>query len=502
MRDLINLLESIVLDEGRGLAARTPGDQFSNGTDTITFQGAGIYPEKGGKYGSPEERDQAIAKFEQAISPHKVQWMNNPNPSMLAFGVVIFTEADETPLYYGKYFKDVKPNLEANQFGNEVPGGYRLAGKTAKKENAGMKPSDVLTNYTGLTPEDVVTQISQKFGADSYQAKAATTVLKTKGPRFPILVEQGDMDPAAFRDYFCEMLQPIAMINGTFTGSGQACADTFFGPGGFTGATITFNEGVSGALSDSLLVKGGKTIKISTKAGKGAMASSANLMTCLKEVSQVKGGDQLLSKYQKAVKILEIIDKGNYVQGPLQLGVMYGILSQADADELVKFKNVGLADVMNPDGSTKIQNPRLKELWDGRYAAVAKGGKADKINPFEHLLSAVAYKAADAVNADPDAKFSDAACDILNNSALVQVYTKSKAKNGQISIDDFYSVWPSKTANVVKLEASKSYMSSQNKGKLVFSINGGQQEATVNESRTVESGSVNAPVYGRARRHW
>lgn len=501
MRNYINLLESIALNEARGMGARKKGDKFSNGKETVTFEAVGIYPEGGGKFATPEERDAAVAKFEQAISPYKIEWINRPAPAMLAFGIIIFIREDGTPMYVGNYFRDVKPNIAQNQFGNQTPGGHKLATKVAAKENAGMKPSDVLENYSNLTPNDVVAQITAKFGADSYQAKAATTVLKTKGPRFPIVVEQGDMDPSAFSNYFCEMLQPIAMINGTFTGTGQACADTFFGPGGFAGATITFNEGVSGELADSLLIKDGKTIKISTKAGKGAMASSKNLNDCMKEISQTPGGKEMLSQYKQAIDVLNIIATRTGINGVIELALKYNVLSQQDVAELEKYKNVTLSDVVTPDGSVRIQNPKLAQLWKGRQSTTS-----DKIIPYFHLIAATAAAVCNAVNADKATQFSNAACDILNHSALVQVYTKSSAKNGQILINDFYSVWPSKTANVVKLESAKSFSSTNGNGRLVFSINGGvpAEDATVSESigTTVDSGTVNESVYGRARRHW
>ena len=69
--------------------------------------------------------------------------------------------------------------------------------------------------------------------------------------------------------------------------------------------------------------------------------------------------------------------------------------------------------------------------------------------------------------------FSEAAADILNHSAFVQMYTDaSKAKDGEFVIDGFRTIWPSKLFTEVTLEAQKSYSStSSSSGKLVFNIN-------------------------------
>ena len=68
--------------------------------------------------------------------------------------------------------------------------------------------------------------------------------------------------------------------------------------------------------------------------------------------------------------------------------------------------------------------------------------------------------------------FSEAAADILNHSAFVQMYTLAKKSKDQFVIEGFNTVWPSKLFTQVTLEAQKSYSStSSSGGKLVFNIN-------------------------------
>ena len=86
--------------------------------------------------------------------------------------------------------------------------------------------------------------------------------------------------------------------------------------------------------------------------------------------------------------------------------------------------------------------------------------------------------------------FSEAAADILNNSAFVQMYTEAKkTKDGQFVLE-FNTIWPSKLFTNVTLEAQKSYSStSSSGGKLVFSINK-EPKAVAN---TEKSSTTDAP---------
>ena len=90
--------------------------------------------------------------------------------------------------------------------------------------------------------------------------------------------------------------------------------------------------------------------------------------------------------------------------------------------------------------------------------------------PLNHLVSSIAYKVCNEVNMKTDV--SDAAADILNHSAFVQMYTLATKRKDQFVINGFNTVWPSKLFTEVTLEAQKSYSStSSSGGKLVFNIN-------------------------------
>jgi hypothetical protein len=89
------------------------------------------------------------------------------------------------------------------------------------------------------------------------------------------------------------------------------------------------------------------------------------------------------------------------------------------------------------------------------------------IIPIEHALCTVAYRLADYVN--ENTKFGSAASEILNNSALVQMYTNI-AENKEMFDIQLNAIYPSATVTGVLLRADKSYMSTQGKGNLTFKI--------------------------------
>ena len=109
---------------------------------------------------------------------------------------------------------------------------------------------------------------------------------------FPMDIPRGNMNPEAFSNYFCEMLQPMALILGKNTdGNAAEAEDIFFGGSGYSSCVISFNAGTTDGLFDSLLINpDGKQIKISSKAQAGAMASVINLLKSVQDLREAPEG--------------------------------------------------------------------------------------------------------------------------------------------------------------------------------------------------------------------
>jgi hypothetical protein len=132
---------------------------------------------------------------------------------------------------------------------------------------------------------------------------------------------------------------------------------------------------------------------------------------------------------------------------------------------------------------------KLENMYSTR-----KAKDPGRIIPIEHLTAAIAYKVADYVNKNTD--FGQAAADILNNAALVQMYTDTSATDDTITVTKLTAVYPSKTVTGVLLDASKVYFSTGGKGNYTFTIlKNGAKDTDVNPiDSTDDTGTGTEPA--------
>lgn len=458
MRDLLNLFDK-VLTEGVGLANRRPGEQFKNPNgDVITFQGLEFYPESG-KFPPGEEMADTIANLKnQGMNIH---WTNQAAANSGAFAIASFTGEDGNKYYLGRFYKEISPNRAQNNFPHDaIPGGFKFQSKAGQKENSGLKPSEWLTQFQNNTPQTILDQAIAKFGEGSAEANALEAFINGK---IPVEVVKGNMNPTAFRDYFAEVLQPIALVMGkNVSGNAAEAADIFFGPGaGYADCTISFNNNTIGGLYDSLLVNPeGKQIKLSSKGKDGANASVTNLIKSVQELDKAPAGAKLRKTYAEEIDMLETINKLGHFGAPLAIAEKYDMIDAEEANQVMGLKSKGPTDKIIGTG---LLSKRLEAMYEGR-----KARDMSRIIPIEHMISAVAYKVADYVN--KNTRFGEAASTILNNSALVQMYTDTADNKETITITKLTAVYPSQTVTGVLLDASKAYMSTQGKGNFTFEI--------------------------------
>jgi hypothetical protein len=484
MRDLINILDK-VLAEGVGLTNRKPGEQFKNSVgDTVTFQGVEFYPESGAYTGPGELVDAKVDAVDK--QGRNVHWTNQPTGSTRAFMIAKFTGEDGSPYYLGRWVKDISPNKAQNNFPHDaIPGGFKFQSKAGQKENSGLKPSEWLEQYQDNTPETILNQAIKAFGPDSAEANALRTFIESD---IPVEVAKGNMNATAFRDYFAEVLQPIALVMGKRVGGNAAeAANIFFGPGaGYADCTISFNNNTIGGLYDSLLVNPeGRQIKLSSKGKDGANASVTNLIKSVQELDKAPAGAKLRKTYAEEIEMLESINRLGHFGAPLAIAEKYDIINNKEAQQVMALKPLGPNDDII--GTGKLSK-RLEGMYGGR-----KARDMSRIIPIEHMISAIAYKVADYVN--KNTRFGEAASTILNNSALVQMYTDTKDGADTITITKLTAVYPSQTVTGVLLDASKAYMSTQGKGNFTFEIlKNGAKPSDVNPMDAVDSLETPAAV--------
>lgn len=481
IRQILNKVS--VLTESTGLAGRKPGATFVNpdNNDTIIFNEIKFFPQEGGKY-SPEDLTAAIEQVESELGL-PIQWENIRNPKSGGFSLATFSKGDET-MAVGRYFQEIKPVATDNYVPNLVLGTYKFAGKAAAKTQAGLTPQDLLTDRTDLTIKDIMVQLSEKLGTDNPLYHVAHHVAMGQPLPLEIKAPEG-MSFSAFRDYFGEILQPMALQRGLYTGNAGEAAERFLGKNGFAGTLINFDSAKNAGLSDSILTtKDGRYVKISSKGDKGAEASSKNLIDSIDELKDSPAGDKLLKKYSDTIEMIREIQRQGQSGAPLYLGVEFDVIDESDADIIRGLKSAAPVDIRSKEAlkAAGLSDNLIK-------LAQERGTKTpEKTSLFYHLLASVAHKAADEVNSKTD--FSDTASDILNNGALVQVYTKADEKKGMWILKEFETKYPGTSVGGVVLSASKNYSSTGIKGNFTFKILRGNAKA-IPDDNTEETPMMN-----------
>jgi hypothetical protein len=456
MRDILNKIALLL--ESTGIAGRKPGDVFKDGKgNEIVFSDIKFYPEDGGKY-TPDQMTEALSQIENKIN---VSWQNNRTGATGGFAIASFT-SDSGPLYYGRFLKQINPNKTDNYIPNQV-GDFKFAGKAAEKIQSGLTPQDLLVERDNLTQEDIISQLSNKLGDNNPLVVVAKQI--ASGEQLPIKFPAPEgVSFTGFRDYFCEILQPMALQNGQYTGNAGEAAELFM-DGNLKDSLISFDSAKNAGLSDSILSKpNGKYIKISTKGGTGAQASVKNLVDSVNELAQSAAGKKLLMKYKDTIDLITEIQSLGQIKAPLTLGVKFDVITKDEADKILELRNTKPVNLKDIDKMKLGKN----------LTALAKQRSTDnpeKVNLFYHLLASVAEKSAAQVNEKTD--FSNTAADILNNGALVQVYTKAKQTDAEWTLEQFDTVFPGTSIKGVYLSSSKNYFSTGIKGNFTFKIDRG-----------------------------
>jgi hypothetical protein len=464
MRDILDKLTFIV--ESRGLGARKAGEVFEDPEgNQIKLVSVDFFPEGGGEFSTLEETQQAIDNVIQqlGIQPTESNWFRQSQTR--AFGIAQFV-GDNGPLAFIKYYKSVAADPTQNNWDNQtgIPG-YRYASKAAKKTQSSATPQDILTQQEDLTNEDIVRQIAEKFPGSVLVTVAEHIARGGELPyTFPAPVE---MDISAFQDYFCELLQPMALQTGQYEGEGQDAEERFLPDGGFANTLISFGATKTEGLSDSIMIDpSGRKLKISSKGGKGAPASAKNLLDAYEELKQGGADKKLLKKVEDTINVINKIVSAGQSGAPLQLGVDYGIISEEDAyfiQSIKKFGLIPLASFTNMDVNGKGPSKKLVNLAMNRTTT-----NPEQTNMYFHCLAAVAHKVADYINEHTN--FGRDAAMILNNSALLQVYSKVTFQGKQWRLNKFNTKWPGSAVTTVAFDAGKNYYSTGIKGNFTFVV--------------------------------
>ena len=476
MRELINILESILLTEkSRGLLYRTKGDRFFTGkkdnpTQSIVFEKTEYFPGMPGAYDTHEDMLLAYQELETTLG--SIEAVNKPTSAMNAFAVLtLLDEKTKRPFYVARFFNQIKPDMTGAWKNSEIPGGFQLDKETSLKAGYGLKPSDIFPSSGSSVSFKNINQLLQAFkqSETAQPFVPGFEMLYGRKPQFPVFTG-ADEYFTAIRDDLGEIIGPVALIQNLDMGTGaKAAARDLLDGGDWSGSSIRFPSGKTNGLVDSYIVtSNGVEVGISSKGEKGATASVKNISDGVKYIRTTGTDEQkkLLKKYADQIKTIETISNSTTIGFPIQYALQNGMISQEVADIIPQLIKTGAKTL---DG-LPIGEDTLVELTN---LIGSKGAKTELPNYSVgyHLLSAIAQVVAEDINSDP--KFGEACLKFLNSSPTMQLHASAtKQKDGDVAITGFTSKYPPNFKGTVELDASKNYSATAAGGRMNFAYNG------------------------------
>lgn len=475
MRDILNLLETLVLTEkSRGLLYREKGDEFFQGskdnpTAELVFDRVDYFPGQPGAYANYEEMAQATQEIVKEYP--NIVWSNKPTQSSKAFAVITFDgPGPGQKSHYGRFFGEIKQDMAGLWKNNELPGGWQLNKQVSLKGSYyKLKPVDLFPiNSTFATPAETVEAMGTRPGTTPDELanidKIRPGMQQLLTGKLPTFENVGEM-ATAVRDDLGETIGPIALVQGMITSSGaEAARKDILGPQGtFSGSSINFPAAKNNGLVDSyLLHPSGVEIGISSKGEKGASASVKNIADGIKAARE-KGMDKLLKTYAPQVEVIEKVGTLGSVDFPLEFGVEQGIIDQNTAQTIKQ---------LIKSGATETDNKEVQALMSQIKA------KTDnpRYNAGYHALAALARMVSKNINSDP--KFGEACLKFLNTSPIIQLHLNGNDKSGNYTVTGFTSKYPPDFKGTVGLDATKVYAATGTIGRVSFSYNGGGDKDT------------------------
>jgi hypothetical protein len=368
-------------------------------------------------------------------------------------------DQDGNHVFWGKYLQQVGTDLMGSWANKQVPPGWSLATKGAQKMLAGYDPQNLIKTEQVFQGVDSIINTVYKNAPDQVKEvfKEALQNLSQGQSQvvFPEMYEQ----QAAIRDYFGEIMQPVALMGGVIGGQADQAREVLADGAAWRDCKVVWPMSMNAALCDSFMIApNGTEIGISSKGGSGAAASAKNLYDAVLKAEK-EGNTDLLETVKYTADIVRIIATTDQRNGPIEVGKMLkvpGIDDKLNA-EITKYIDEGKTDLegMSQQATDLISNFAVKLETKGFNAGYA-------------LLSAASKTVAKVVNANP--AFSKGAIGLLNQSSIIQVYTNIGKSGNDAVLKDFRAVYPPNFQGKVMLEGGKNYYSSRIGGKMAFNI--------------------------------
>ena len=380
----------INLTEAKGVFGRKAGEPYvhDNGEHAEFVQVQAI-PDisQGGKFEDAEERDIAIKQYEETIHA-KIEWVNSPNASMLAFGVAQIRTQDGKDLFWGRYLKKVGADLMGVWANKEIPSGWKLATTGAKKLDVGLDPQTLIGHANYMKgPSPIIQAVQSNASAESVDILVKALQDSAQG-QLAVFPGQVGLLPA-IRDYFGEIMGPVAMMGGAVQGPAEQARTDLAGGAEWADLNLFIPMAKNYNLMDSVFIApDGKQIGISSKGGVGASASAKNLNDA---IEKNKDNAELMENVKFTKEVVETIAANTAKDAPFVLGEKFGVSTAQLKQEAFLYQKEGKRDYNNI--SEEAQEVMSKYNFDQSVQGFNTGYA---------ITSAVAKKVAVAVNKNPE----------------------------------------------------------------------------------------------------
>ena len=445
------------ITESNGIFGRKQGDHFVH-TDgrEVEFLRVDMYPDPDqGQFESPEARDEAIKQYEADLH-NKIEWSNSPTKSSLGFAVAVLNDREGGIQLWGRYFQKIQHNMPKWK-NDAVPLGWKLATKSAQKLQAGYDPQNLIKDErVFMTTSEVINTVRQN-SPDAVKEQFVQNLTKLSQGRGDIRFSGMANQMEAVRDYFGEIMQPLALEGGVIKGQAEDARQTLADGASWANCKMMWPMKMNAALCDSFMIApNGQEIGISSKGGKGAKASAKNLYSAYEDA---KDNSELLETAKYAIQVVTVINEESAITGPIVLGKALNI---PGVDEQL------LAEIQNAIKTGKRDLEGLSPAAVNLLSNFKVNNDLPRFNTGNAILSAVAKVVAQQINKNP--AFSKGALALLNQASIIQVYTEMKKEGEDAVLKGFKAVYPPNFEGQVLLDAGKNYTSTRIVGKLAFSF--------------------------------
>lgn len=475
----IRLIEAIIKKKitntrsgSRGLFGRKIGDIFSNGNQNLEFEGVEMYPKEGKAFNSKEEMDKEIQKINKI---KKIEFVNaGVKQNSLAFAVAQFKNSEtQQKVLWGKYYKQKPNNLLGSWSNSEIPPGYKLQIRSAKKYQVGITPQKLIGTEKPFSLEEAIKKVEENLSnidSDSRDTGLDDSLIQAleqiKEKKLPIFEAQAEYE-SAIRDNFGEIMAPMAVISGLAGGQLLKAEQSLLGSKDnkpkekFSECQVSWPLSANQNLLDSYLISpSGVKIGISSKGGIGASASVKGLYDTLSRIPQ---NDPYRENYKKLIETITIIHEKDYKEGIFELAKKYNVFAEQLEKGLKK-------EILDHIEGRKKSADKLSEFAEELKRKQRGSARIDnkQYNIGNLLLSILAKEVAKKINEDAGTEFSDGVKKMFNYSSIIQVYCNTTKKGDDVHVTEFKVAYPPKVEGNVELDAGKNYASTQIKGKLSF----------------------------------